>query len=230
MSTVLAVLEHGTAEAAIANVATAVAAIVSASVRRIDLTDIAEPARHADRVLAELADAATVLGVMSGAAPLQRLALPVLQRASKPVVLVPAASRPGPPMIGRALVPLNGAPEAAAAVNETIRLLADAGVDLVVLHVFDASTVPRFWDQPAYAEQAWKGEFLARHCDHPGVRLQLRSGVPGEHILDVAATEKVDLIALGWFRQLGGARAQTLRQTLRDARVPVLVAPIVMPL
>jgi nucleotide-binding universal stress UspA family protein len=133
-------------------------------------------------------------------------------------------------MISRALVPLNGAPTAAAAVNETVRLLADAGVDLVVLHVFDARTVPKFWDQPAHAERAWQDEFLARHCDHPGVRLQLRSGVPGEHILDVAATEQVDLIALGWSRQLGGAHAQTLRQTLRDARVPVLVVPIVMPL
>lgn len=229
MSAVIAVVERGAADQPIADVATAIAAVMSASVRRIDLTDVAEPARKAGRVLTELADAATVLGVLSGAASLQQLGWPVLQRARKPVVLVPAASRPGPLMISRALIPLDGTPESAAAVAETIRLLADAGVDLVVLHVFDATTVPKFWDQPAHAEQAWQNEFLARYCDQPGVRLQLRSGVPGEHVLDVAATEQVDLIALGWSQQLEEARAQTLRQTLRDAHVPVLVVPIVTP-
>ena len=130
-------------------------------------------------------------------------------------------------MIGRALIPLNGSAESAAAISETIRLLAHAGVDLVVLHVFDATTVPKFWDQPAHAEQAWQDEFLARYCDQPGVRLQVRSGVPGEHVLDVATAEQVDLIALGWSQQIDEARAQTLRQTLRDAQVPVLVVPIV---
>jgi nucleotide-binding universal stress UspA family protein len=130
-------------------------------------------------------------------------------------------------MITRVLIPLDGTPESAAAVSQTIRLLAGAGVDLVVLHVFDATTVPKFWDQPAHAEQAWQEEFLARYCDQPGVRLQLRSGVPAEHILDVATTEHVDLIGLGWSQQPSQARAQTLRQTLRDAPVPVLVVPMV---
>ena len=230
MSAVLAVVEHGTADQPVINVATAIAAVVGASVRRIDLTGVTGPARKADRVLAELDEPATVLGVLPGAASLQRLGWPVLQQARKPVVLVPAAARPGPQMISRALIPLDGTPESAVAVAETIRLLADAGVDLVVLHVFDATTVPKFWDQPAHAEQAWQSEFLARYCDRPGVRLELRSGVPGEHVLDVAATEQADLIAVGWSRQLGEARAQTLRQTLREAHVPVLVVPIFTPL
>lgn len=202
---------------------------MSASVRRIDLTEVPEPARKADRLLTELGEPASLLGVLSGGASLEQLGWLVLQRARKPIVLVPAASCPGPQMISRALIPLDGTLESAAAVAETIELLADAGVDLVVLHVFDATTAPRFWDQAAHAEQAWQNEFLARYCDQPGVRLQLRSGVPGEHVLDVAAAEQVDLIALGWSRQLDDMRAQTLRQTLRDARVPVLIVPIVTP-
>lgn len=229
MSAVLAVLEHGAADQPVADVAAAIAAVISASVRRIDLTGVAGPAYKADRVLTELAEPASMLGVLPGAASLPQLGWPVLQRARKPIVLVPAAGRPVPQMISRALIPLDGTPESAAAVAQTIRLLAGAGADLVVLHVFDATTVPKFWDQPAHAEQAWQDEFLARYCDHPGVRLQLRSGVPGEHILDVATTEQVDLIALGWSQQPGQARAQTLRQTLRDARVPVLVVPMVTP-
>jgi nucleotide-binding universal stress UspA family protein len=200
---------------------------MNAEVRRIDLTGITGAAHKADRVLSELAEPASVLGVLPGAAPLQRLSWAVLQRARKPVVLVPAAARPVPQMISRALIPLNGTPESAAAVAQTIRLLAGAGVDIVVLHVFDAATAPKFWDQPAHAEQVWQEEFLARYCDQPGVRLQLRAGVPGEHVLDVATTEQADLIALGWSQRPGRARARTLRQTLRGARVPVLVVPVV---
>lgn len=227
MSAVLAVLEGGATDHPVGDVAAAMAGVMDATVRRVDLTDIAESTRRADLVLTELADTTTVLGVLSGTASLAELVWPVLQRTHKPVVLVPAARRPWPQMIGRALIPLNGSAESAAAISETIRLLAHAGVDLVVLHVFDTTTVPKFWDQPAHAEQAWQDEFLARYCDQPGVRLQVRTGVPGEHVLDVATAEQVDLIALGWSQQIDEARAQTLRHTLRDAQVPVLVVPIV---
>ena len=42
-------------------------------------------------------------------------------------------------------------------------------------------------------------EFLARYCNHPVPRLeQLRTGNPSEGIVDVAAFEHADLIALGW--------------------------------
>ncbi len=232
MSEVLVVLEGGATDQPVGDVAAAMAAVMDATVRRVDLTDITditESTRKADLVLTELAGTTTVLGVMSGTASLPDLVWPVLQRAHKPVVLVPAASRPWPQMIGRALIPLNGSAESAAAIGETIQLLAYAGVDLVVLHVFDATTVPKFWDQAAHAEQAWQNEFRARYCDQPSVRLQLRTGVPGEHVLDVAAAEQVDLIALGWSQQIDEARAQTLRRTLHDAQVPVLVVPIATP-
>ena len=115
MSAVLAVLEHGAADQPVADVATAIAAVMGASVRRIDLTGVAGgPTCRADRVLAELAEPATVLGVLPGAASLQQLGWPVLQRARKPVILVPAAACPARPMISRALIPLNGTPESAA--------------------------------------------------------------------------------------------------------------------
>jgi hypothetical protein len=43
----------------------------------------------------------------------------------------------------------------------------------VVLHVFDAQTIPGFWDQHAHAGHAWTQEFLARNCALPGARLEL---------------------------------------------------------
>jgi hypothetical protein len=53
----------------------------------------------------------------------------------------------------------------------------------VVLHVFDAETLPKFWDQLAHAGQAWGREFLARYCALPGGRLELRRGAAADHIV-----------------------------------------------
>jgi hypothetical protein len=124
------------------------------------------------------------------------------------------------------LVPLDGTPEAAAAVAQTVGLFAGAGVDVVVLHVFDASTVPRFWDQAAHARRAWEEEFMTRFCAQPGARLELRSGAAGQQVVDVAATEGVDLITLGWSQRLDPGRAQTVRRTVLEAAVPVMLVPL----
>ena len=229
MSAVLAVLEHGAADQPVADVATAIAAVMSASVRRIDLTGVAGPARKADRVLTELAEAASVLGVLSGAASLAATGL--AGAAAGPQTCRPGAGGcpPGPaddqprPYPARRHPGVSGCGrrDDPAARGRRSRPRRAAR-----LRRHDGPQVLG----PARARRAGlAGEFLARYCDHPGVRLQLRSGVPGEHVLDVATTEQVDLIALGWSQQPGQARAQTLRQTLRDAHVPVLVVPIVTP-
>jgi nucleotide-binding universal stress UspA family protein len=125
------------------------------------------------------------------------------------------------------LIPLDGTPEAAAAVDRSVELFARAGVDLVVLHVFDQATVPRFWDQPAHARRAFEDEFMARYCAVPGARLELRSGVAGEQVIDVAAAEQVDLIALGWSQRLDAGRARVVRRTVTAADVPVMLVPLV---
>jgi nucleotide-binding universal stress UspA family protein len=150
----------------------------------------------------------------------------VAQRSARPVVLVPAAARGRRPEIRRVLLPLDGTAESAAAVAGAVEQFAGAGVDLVVLHVFDAETVPRFWDQAAHAGRAWAEEFLARYCAQPGVRLELRTGVAGEHVLDVAEAERADMIAFGWSQQLDPGRARTIRRAVLDAVVPVMLVPI----
>ena len=146
-------------------------------------------------------------------------------RASKPVVLVPPGAKVRRPAISRVLLPLDGTPESAAAVAGTMGLLARAGVDLVVLHVFDAATVPRFWDQAAHAHRAWAEEFLARNAAAAGARLELRSGSPGEQVVEVAGAEQADLIALGWSQHLDAGRSRTVRRSVLHAGVPVLLVP-----
>ena len=94
------------------------------------------------------------------------------------------------------------------------------------MHVFDADTVPRFWDHPAHGHDAWAREFLARNCARPGVRLELRSGAAANLVLDVARQQRADLITLGWSRRLGKGRARTVKQTLAAATVPVMLVPL----
>lgn len=228
MNTVVAAFERGDQRESIVATAAAVATIVGANVREVDLTAEGHLSGSVGRVLAELADPEAVLAVLPWATSIDDLAWQVLQQVHKPTIVTPTDRPPG--RISRALIPLDGTPESAAAVAETIRLLAQAGVDLIVLHVFNATTVPRFWDHPEHAEPAWQKEFLARYCDQPGAHVELRSGVAGDHVLDLAATENVDLIAVGWSQRLDQGHARTLRRTLSDANVPVLVVPILAPI
>jgi nucleotide-binding universal stress UspA family protein len=198
---------------------------VTATVRRITVSGAAV-VPQAKRVLGELAEPSTLLGVLSGVEQPDTLGWRVLQHAVKPVVVVPACGWPRTRVIGRALVPLDGTPESAAAVAETVDLLAGAGIELVALHVYTAATIPKIQNHAVHAERAWEAEFLSRYCAQPGVRLHVRSGATAEHVLDVAAAEDVDLIVLGWSQRLDGDRARTVRRTIHEANVPVMLVPL----
>ncbi|MBF6180002.1 universal stress protein [Nocardia otitidiscaviarum] len=157
----------------------------------------------------------------------------LLQHARDPLVLVPAVvtPRPGgtPGSIERVLLPLDGTEEAARAVAETAGLFHTAGIELVLLHVFDEHTVPACWDQSAHAREAWETEFRARFCrplvPHPHPEITLCSGEPGEHVVEVAARE-ADLVVLGWSRRLAPDHARTVRAAVDAAAVPVMVIPV----
>jgi hypothetical protein len=150
----------------------------------------------------------------------------VIRQCPKPVVLVPRHRRAtASEHISRILVPLDGTAESAETVAETVALYAASGADIVVLHVFDETTVPKFWDQAAHARKSWDEEFLARHCNHPDARLELRTGSPGESIVDVAAAEQVDLIALSWGQNLSPGRARTVRSAVARSNTAILLLP-----
>ncbi len=169
-------------------------------------------------------------GTRTGRRPAGRTALAVLQAARRPLVVVPPdADGPRNGHLDCVLAPLDGSEASAHAVAESVRLFCAHGVDVVVLHVFEAATVPRFWDQAQHAQPVWEQEFRARFCDAEGVRVQLRSGVPGEHVVSVAAQEQADLIVLGWAQDLSAGRARTVRQALSSAGVPVLLVPLAEP-
>jgi len=227
---VLAVLDDlagGVGVPAVAGTAAAIALLSGGEVRTVSLPAAVSDMEAERRVMRELRRSRTASGVLAGHGAPRPLWQRVAQQSGKPVVLVPAGARDAPPRISRVLMPLDGTARSATAIAATAGRLARAGVELVVVHVFDAGTVPMFWDQHAHEGRAWAQEFLARYCTQPGARLELRSGPAAEHVLDVAEAERADMIALAWSQRLEPGRAALVRHVVRNAAVPVLLVPFI---
>ncbi|GAA5107746.1 universal stress protein [Haloechinothrix salitolerans] len=207
---------------AVFDVAAAMASITHSDVHTL----AANPADYpdADSFLAELSRPGTLLGVL---VPHPTDLWQVIQRSDKPLIVVPRHFIVrSSPAISRVLVPLDGSTEAALTVRDTMRLLADADVELIVLHVFDAAHTPMFWDQAAHARDGWEQEFRETCCIPPATKVELRRGTPGQRVVEVAAELHPDLVALGWSQNLAPGRARTVLTTVRDAKLPVMLVPV----
>lgn len=166
-------------------------------------------------------------GTPEGPRPCGHIAMAVAEQVDKPVLVVPPNGiRDASAPIQRVLVPLEGTEASTDAMTAHLHDLAEAGVDLMALHVFDAASVPAFWDQPAYAEENFATEFAARWCTEPDVEVRLRRGPAGDAVVEVAEAEEADVIALGWSRNLAPGRALVVRSVLERARIPVLLVPV----
>lgn len=207
------------------DVAAAMAAIIGADVRVVAPGLAGDPT--ADTFLTELATPEAVLGVIVPDPGHEAASWRVVQRSDKPVIMVPRhfVVR-SVPAVSRVLVPLDGSKEAATTVCDTMRLFADAEVELIVLHVFDVATTPRFWDQAAHARHGWERQFRESCAVPPKTRLELRRGEPAQRVVDVAAAEHPDLVTLGWSQNLAPGRARTVLHTVRDADLPVMLLPV----
>jgi nucleotide-binding universal stress UspA family protein len=173
---------------------------------------------------------ALVLGARGGMGrrrPLGTTALEVTTSVDAPVVVVPPEGG-GTAEIARILVPLSSSLASARAPRRMIELASPAGVEIVVLHVHDVSSLPLFTDQPQHESTAWANEFLARYCpvDRTHTRLLVRVGLPEDEILGVADEVQADLIALGWGGTFDRGRAPIVRSLLEHARVPVALIPV----
>lgn len=160
--------------------------------------------------------------------PAGHVALALIEATSTPTVLVPPATTVGSDAPMRTvLLPLDGATETEAAVAPTVRLLADADLEVVVVHVLTAQHVPAFLDQPHHSLDAFGREFLARHAvSGTTPRLVLRAGTPGRNLVEVADEQSADLIVVGWSQDLSPGRAEVVRRLLADTDVPVLLVPV----
>ncbi|MEJ7786924.1 MAG: universal stress protein [Solirubrobacteraceae bacterium] len=171
---------------------------------------------------------AVVLGaraVHGGPRPAGHVALEVITRVNKPVVVVPPdwTTRA---RIARVLIPLEGTDESSQAIADTIALARRRDIEFVVLHVHAPETVPAFEDQPHHEVPAWEGEFVARFVSvpHADVEVIQRVGVAADRIVAVAGDVEADLIALGWNQNLAPGRARVVREALIHS-IPVLLVP-----
>lgn len=162
-----------------------------------------------------------------GGRPVGATALDVITSLLKPVVVVPpdAVRRSA---LRRVLVPLEGTTATSLAPKGIIEVAHDAELEVVLVHVHDAATLPSFTDQPQHQARAWADEFVARYCPWGigKVNVELRVGRPEEEIL--AAAEEIDahLIALAWSQEIDWGHAPVVRALLERGRIPVLLVPV----
>lgn len=206
--------------------ATVVATSLGVHCRHCDgdpMTEIVQAIDDPDVVLAVMGARARGAGPRPGG----HVALSVAERVAKPLLVVPPGARlPDPDQqFRRVLLPLEGTTASTASVAPIVSMLADAGVELVAVHVFERTAVPRFWDHPGHAEQSWAVEFLNRWCAEPRVDLHLRRGAAPTAVLEVSEREGVDLVTLGWSQHLAPHRALVVNEALSRSRVPILLIP-----
>lgn len=172
---------------------------------------------------------AAVLGARSTPGdrrPTGHTALSVLERAMKPIVVVPPEAIDGSShAFHRLLLPLEGSEESSRPVLEGLFPLLVDEVDLVVLHVFTAATTPRFLDRPGRDLEMLSDEFLCRYCP-TATHIELRTGAVGQRVEEVCSGEAADLIVLSWSQTMEAGRAAVVRDVLVHAEVPVLLLPV----
>jgi nucleotide-binding universal stress UspA family protein len=168
-------------------------------------------------------------GTPAGRRPAGRTALHVMERADKSVVVVPPniAAR-GPWTFHRLHVPLEGSEQSSRPVAEGLYPLINAEVDVIVLHVFTAETMPRILDRPLRDLQLWGDEFLARYGPS-GAHIECRTGQVGDEVAQVCRDELVDLVVLSWSRDASAGHAAVITEVLSRSTVPVLLLPVLPP-
>lgn len=172
---------------------------------------------------------AAVLGARAtpgGRRPTGHTALRVLQRASKPVVVVPPeAVGVSPRPFHRLLLPLEGTAASSRPVVDCLCPLIVGDAELLVLHVFTAATMPRVLDRPGRDLKLLGGEFLARYCPD-ATQIELRTGSVGSQVDAACRDENEDLIVLSWSQDISAGHAAVIRDVLSLAAVPVLLLPV----
>jgi len=172
---------------------------------------------------------AIVLGVRStpsGRRPAGHVAIKVATAVPKPVIVVPPDCVM-PVHFRRVLIPLDRDMVTASALRETIEALQGARAEIVLLHIFEERDLPLVTDQPQHETDAWISEFLRRYCPYVDVRrVELRAGMPAEHLLTVAGEIGADALVLAWGQRLLPGRAVLVRTALEHSRVPVILVPV----
>lgn len=248
MRTVLACIDDGPAAAGVLRTARAWSVALGARLRAVHVDEgraevaseaasragvplhvaAGEPAAAVLELARDAADL-VVLGTrreVDGAQPAGHIAIAVAQGAGVPVLLVPPEWSTGPDdRIRKVLVPLEGSAVTTMSSGPLLRALAEAGVEFVALHALSPSALPSFADHSVHAEEGLAASFADRWCTEVPAEVRLRIGAGADPVLEAAADERPDAIALSWSQDLSPGRASVVRGTLVGSRRPVLLVP-----
>ncbi len=164
----------------------------------------------------------------------------------RPVVLVrPEAPTAGLPVnpIQRLLLPLDGSPTTATAVQQAIILASFLGASVDVLYVADHPNsthmeagqmgLPAYFDQPQHEWAQWDTEIVDRLCrscaqfpPEMHTRVFLREGDIGQEIVRFAGDEHYDGILLVRRSHLEPGHAHTLRTVLLNTPCLIIVTGV----
>ncbi|MDI3288650.1 universal stress protein [Polyangium sp. 15x6] len=160
-----------------------------------------------------------------------------IERSHAPVIVVRPEERLA---LSRILVPLDGTPSTASALEPAGALARQAGASLDIVLVGEAQHgphvepgamgAPQYVDQPHHEWPAFSAEFVHRfaktigHCpeDVP-TRFFLGAGAPADEILRFAETLAADLTVLVWHGLRREEHGAVFERVLRKATCPVLV-------
>jgi nucleotide-binding universal stress UspA family protein len=186
-----------------------------------------DPVEQLTQVVAEEDVVALVVGARSGLGgprPAGHLAMALAGRTDKPVVVVPPDAQP-PKQLRRVLVAMEGTPGKARALQRTLELSTEAGLEILVVHVDEE--IPSFTDQVQHETEAYAQEFFARHVlGAPQARLELRIGVPATEVLSAVESLHPELVAVGWPHSADPGRGGVAREILDRSPVPVVLVAV----
>lgn len=149
----------------------------------------------------------------------------IVERSTKPVVVVPP-DFVCPDVFRRLLIPLEGTEASTQPVLKVLLHLVTADVELIVVHVFSASTAPAMLDHPWRDLEILGKEFLSRHLPQQQASIELRRGHVGTQVAEVCQEYGADLIVLSWLQDSSAGRARRAREILGAAQLPILLLPV----
>lgn len=140
----------------------------------------------------------------------------------------------------RVLLPLDGTPETAAAIQPAVDLAYAAGAEIDVIHVVSAGQersgepgsfgAPRYVDHPEHDWPAWSHEFITRfltcvaECPvRPRSRVFLRSGDLVDEVLKFAEEETPSIIAMTWHGRFDHEHESAVKRVLCGSKSPVML-------
>jgi nucleotide-binding universal stress UspA family protein len=162
--------------------------------------------------------------------PAGHVALDVIRRVAKPVIVVPPDVRvPAGDRPLRLLAPVDAERPSASALRRLLDAMHQPDLELVLLHVFDAQHMPMFANHGSGDLDIWCEELVRRTTPsrEAQARAEWRVGHPAHTILAVERELDPDLVVLAWSRNLSRGRAAVVKRLLAHATTPLVLVPIV---